>query len=480
MIAKTIRLLDALIAPVLLLDLASCAGIKSAGGSDAAAGRDVAAGGGLDAVSIDLRPRDAVGQVIGTGSLGDAACASHSQQAQRVQLDLYLMLDSSGSMTELTADGQSKWAAVQAALTTFLQNPQSAGLGVGLQYFPLLRPSLPDTCSTNAMCTGGGTCLIERACNSPTNPAACTTNANCPTGIACVPVGVCFDPARNVIVCFPALPGYVCNNDPTDPCVPIAGYCSNRDLCTQADYAMPAVEISALPAAAPALVASLRQKMPDGLTPTGGALSGAIAHAQAWGRANPTHRAAVVLATDGFPTECTPVDIPGVAALASTAAAGTPSVSTFVIGVFAPAEQADARTNLDAIAAAGGTGTAFLIDTSQNVTQGFVTALNAIRTMALTCEYQVPVPPADGGVPDYFAVNVQFTSGAGQTVTIGNVHDRAACSPTKGGWYYDVDPSTGATPQTINICPTACTQLQSDPAGRVDILLGCTTVAIVP
>jgi hypothetical protein len=77
-------------------------------------------------------------------------------------------------------------------------------------------------------------------------------------------------------------------------------------------------------------------------------------------------------------------------------------------------------------------------------------------------------------------VNVQFTSGTGQTVTIGNVHDRAACSPTKGGWYYDVDPSTGATPRTINICPTACAPLQADPAGRVDILLGCTTVVIVP
>ena len=66
------------------------------------------------------------------------------------------------------------------------------------------------------------------------------------------------------------------------------------------------------------------------------------------------------------------------------------------------------------------------------------------------------MPPADGGVPDYFAINVQFTSGTGQTVTIGNVHDRGSCSPTKGGWYYDVDPNTGATPRTINICPAAC------------------------
>jgi hypothetical protein len=480
--AKPNRSLAALIAPVLLLHLLACAGIKTAVSADAAGG-DAAPRGGDAASTADRRApeRDGPGQVIGTGSLGDAACASRSQQAERVQLDLYVMLDSSGSMDEPTANGQTKWTAAQAALTTFVQNPQSAGLGVGLQYFPLLQPNVPDTCETNPVCNGG-TCALERACNSPipANQIACTSNAGCPAGIGCVRLGLCFGPTGDVIICFPALPGYICNNDSTNPCVPLPGYCSNRDLCGPADYATPAVEVSVLPAAAPALVASLGRRVPDGLTPTGGALSGAITHAQAWGRANPTHRVAVVLATDGFPTECTPVDIPGVAALASTAAAGTPPVSTFVIGVFAPSEQAEARTNLDAIASAGGTGTAFLIDTSQNVTQGFVSALNAIRTMGLSCEYQVPVPPADGGVPNYFAVNVQFTSGTGQTVTIGNVHDRAACSPTKGGWYYDVDPSTGATPRTINICPTACAPLQADPAGRVDILLGCTTVVIVP
>jgi Mg-chelatase subunit ChlD len=478
-IAIRIRSLVAFIALAIGLHAASCAGVKSGAGAEkdaAPVGRDAAVS------ATDARgraDRDAVGQVIGTRSLGDAACATKSQQADRVQLDLYLMLDSSGSMAEPTANGQTKWMAAQAALTTFLQSPQSAGLGVGLQYFPLLQPNLPDQCQTDAMCPGG-TCPLERLCNSQTNPTACNTNADCPRGIACVRVGACLDPTGNLTFCFPALPGFSCNNDLGNPCLPLAGYCSNRDLCSQADYAAPAVEIATLPGAAAGMVTSIGRQVPQGLTPTAGALSGAIAHAQVWGRAHPTHRVAVVLATDGFPTECTPSDIPGVAALAAVAAAGMPAISTFVIGVFAPAEQADARTNLDAIAGAGGTGTAFLIDTSQNVTQGFVAALNAIRTMALSCEYQVPVPPADGGVPDYFAVNVQFTSGAGQTVTIGNVPDRGACSASKGGWYYDVDPNTRATPRTINICPTACTQLQADPAGRVDILLGCSTETIVP
>jgi hypothetical protein len=76
-------------------------------------------------------------------------------------------------------------------------------------------------------------------------------------------------------------------------------------------------------------------------------------------------------------------------------------------------------------------------------------------------------------------VNVQFTSGAGQTVTIGNVHDKTACDARQGGWYYDVDPATG-TPQTISICDTSCAQVRGDPAGRVDVLVGCKTEIIIP
>jgi hypothetical protein len=448
-----------------------------------AAPRDGGTGAGKDAATIGIGAGSGDGGpagVIGGASLGDAACAAHSQVAQRLPMDLYMMMDSSGSMTELTANGTTKWDAVRSAMTSFLQDPQSAGLGVGLQYFPLLRAGVPDTCSTDATCNGQGPCNIARACNSPTNAVACNTNADCTGGITCELVGACLDPTGNLITCLPARPGFVCNNNPADPCLPIGGYCANRDICTAASYATPAVEVAPLPGAAAALVASLNAHMPDGLTPTAGALSGAITHAQALARANPTHRVAVVLATDGLPSECTPVDIPGISMIASAAVAGTPSISTFVIGVFSQAEQAEAQMNLNALAAAGGTQSAFVISTNQNVATSFVAALNAIRTTGLTCQYAIPSPPPDGGTLDFLSVNVEFTSGAGQSVTIGNVPNQAACSATQGGWYYDVDPRTGATPHTISICDTTCTQLRADTAGRVDILLGCTTEVIVP
>jgi hypothetical protein len=407
------------------------------------------------------------------------ACASATQKAQQVPLDLYFMIDSSGSMADTTANGQTKWAAVVGAMRAFLEDPQSAGLGVGVQYFPLVNASVPDSCNANGDCgSSGGACAVITTCSQPTSGTVtpCASNADCRGQGTCVRLGAC-GPANAPLACAPPGPGSVCTNGYT--CTALAGYCNGRDKCDVASYATPAVEVAPLPGVAAAIEASLGQHMPDGLTPTSAALSGAISHAQALAAANPTHKVVVVLATDGEPDECTPSDIAGVAAIASAGRAGTPAISTYVIGVFAPAEAADAQTNLSTLAAAGGTGQAFIINTSQNVSQAFVSALNSVRSSGLACQYTVPTPSTDAGHLDYFSVNVEYTSGSNQTVTIGNVKDRASCSPTQGGWYYDVDPSTGARPQTISICDTTCNELQSDPAGRVDILLGCQTVFIV-
>ena len=58
------------------------------------------AGGGHRRVPVDRCRR-----VIGTDALGDAACAVATQKAQKVPLDLYIMLDSSGSMVERPSPG---------------------------------------------------------------------------------------------------------------------------------------------------------------------------------------------------------------------------------------------------------------------------------------------------------------------------------------------------------------------------------------
>jgi hypothetical protein len=456
------------------------AGGKSSGGTGGHFGVITGSGGVFGGLGGELGT-DGPGPVIGGDALGDAACATATQQAHEVPLDLYVMLDSSGSMlTTIATNGTTtKWTAVRAALTSFLQDQKSAGLGVGLQYFPLLQAGVPPDCETDTVCAGYGPCDLIKVCSMASSVMPCETNNDCPRGTGtCGRLGYC---SVSDGLCTPTGTQYLCTaGNAADYCAALPGYCRARDRCDTASYAAPAVEVAPLPGATSALVASLNQHAPDGLTPTAGALSGAIAHAQALARANPTHKVGVLLATDGLPSECDPYDIAGVSAIAAAAQAGNPSVSTYVIGVFAPDEMADAQMNLDAIAAAGGTGKAFVISTNAaNVTTSFVNALNAVRSSGLSCQYQVPAAMQDGGALDYFKVNVQFTSGSGQTVTIGNVKNRAACSAAAGGWYYDVDPNSGAVPQTISICDTSCTQMRADPAGRVDVLLGCMTMIIV-
>jgi hypothetical protein len=328
------------------------------------------------------------------------------------------------------------------------------------------------------MCGAGGTCQ-NKGCSGSNRLEFCQANAECGAGNTCAPLGLCSLTPDFFCLNVGGVCGAGARGTPRgNTCVAPLFSCQT-DICEAATYAMPAVEVATLPGSANALIASLDMHTPAGLTPTSGALSGAIAHAQALAKANPTHQEVVVMATDGFPSECVPLDIPTIAGIAAKGLAGPPSISTFVIGVFAPAEATEAQMNLNAIASAGGTKQAFVINLSQNVTQQFVAALNAIRTAALSCEFKVPTP-APGETLDYYSVNVQYTSGAGQAVTIGNVSSKAACSPTKGGWYYDVDPANGGTPQNISICDTTCTQLRGDAAGRVDVLLGCKTEIIVP
>ncbi len=413
----------------------------------------------------------AISGTVGDASLGDAACATESRSADRVPLDLYLMLDSSSSMTDFVADGvTSKWTAVQKAITSFVNATSSAGLGVGLQYFPLIHDGIPLTCFSNAECKTGGPCLFLKGCSN--DLSLCETSATCQGG-TCDPLGACrSDPNTS---CAPPGPNVYCDPKFTDPCSPV-GLCLTRDVCETAPYAQPAVEVATLPGAAQAVVTSITAHMPDGATPTGPALQGALTHAKALATANPTHRVIVVLATDGLPTECSPLAIGQVAALATTAAQGAPSIATFVIGVFAPQEMATAQSNLDALAAAGNTGKAFIINTNQDVTTGFLGALNAIRTTALTCEYGIPHP--DGGELDYSAVNVRFTNGAGQMSTIGYAGSAGGCTAA-GGWYYDVPLANGARPSKIEICPSTCDSFKADTLGQVNILFGCQTIPIV-
>src|SRR5882724_1210860 len=72
---------------------------------------------------------------VDPGSMGGSpsTCGSDSHEATTVPLSMLVLLDQSGSMT---IDGN-RWTPVTSALKAFVAGTSLAGVGVGLQYFPL-------------------------------------------------------------------------------------------------------------------------------------------------------------------------------------------------------------------------------------------------------------------------------------------------------------------------------------------------------
>ena len=244
--------------------------------------------------------------------------------------------------------------------------------------------------------------------------------------------------------------------------VGIQYFALNGISCTDTDYATPEVEIAPLPGSATALTTSIAAHSPTSGTPTSAALQGAINHASAWATAHAGDVTAVVLATDGDPEECD-TNLTNINAIAAAGWAASPKIATFVIGV------GSSLSALNGIAAAGGTTSAFLVDTNANVNQQFLAAMNAIRNSA-SCTYQIPLPSS--GTVDYTQVNVVFTPNGGQQLTIPNVANKLACPASGDGWYYD----NPANPTAIILCETTCGSVQA--SGVVQITLGCDTVIL--
>jgi hypothetical protein len=238
------------------------------------------------------------------------------------------------------------------------------------------------------------------------------------------------------------------------------------------------------------LLKVINAAMPDdGLTPTGPALTGALQQASTWAKAHTDHQVVAVLATDGIPTikaagqYCAAItdasadtDINAVINVAGSGFRSKPSISTFVIGVASPDDvAAGAPDVLDAIAKAGGTTEAFIVNTQNDVQTEFRNALNKIREAGLSCDLAIPKPGA-GMTLDFGQVNVQFDDGTGPK-TLGNVKSEADCG-NGVRWYYDVDPAAG-TPTRILTCPAACDAFQKTDMGSVKIVLGCETQVVV-
>ncbi|MBX3184139.1 MAG: VWA domain-containing protein [Polyangiaceae bacterium] len=202
-------------------------------------------------------------------------CAADRYDGEPVPLDIFLLLDRSGSMRD-----SGKWSAVTNSVNSFLSSVPGSGVSVGISFFPVpwsTNPNLPAPCDPAVGCGAYG------------------------------------------------------------PCLPIIQAChlgAGDDSCVSVDYTQPRVPLTELPAAAGLIQSAMAAESPDGnTTPVQPALQGAHDYARVVAEQRPDHQVVVVLATDGEPTGCSANSISGAASVAAAANSATPSVKTFVIGI---------------------------------------------------------------------------------------------------------------------------------------------------
>lgn len=241
-----------------------------------------------------------------------------------------------------------------------------------------------------------------------------------------------------------------------------------------AAYDAPKVPLTALTSSAP-FTQAISTTSPKGGTPTLPALKGAIAYAKSVAAQHQGEHAAVVLVTDGepgfqingsFQPGCDNNDIAHVSAEAAAAFKGSPSIPTYVIGV------GPSLSNLNQIASAGGTKSAFMVsvaDPSKTSTV-FQQALDQIRGQIMSCDFALPPPPA-GKQLDVQAVNVAFQAAGGAETILGYSSDCASGQ----GWRYD----NVTAPTRVQLCPATCDAARKDAKAKLTLAFGCRTNGIV-
>lgn len=426
-----------------------------------------------DAGTSNDKPPTSFAQGLAVSDLvdDDATCVALQRQADVSPVAFYLMLDSSGSMEEPTAGISTKWEAIQRAIRIFMSDSRDSALYMGLQYFPLLKPGTQFNCESHNDCgADGGPCYLS-TCLLGDTIALCRSTADCPgAGNDCVPFGLCSnsDPDSG-IACL--LSRGDCGNDADGnslgTCDDFERVCTNSTSCDSAQYQQPAVEIGPIAERLAEVDASLTARPLQGLTPMAPALEGALAQAEQWAQSHPEQKVVVVLATDGLPTECG--DEPeAIAALAAAALEGEHAIQTLVIGVFQP-EDTLSQENAQAIALAGGSGEALLIETSEDVSAKFAEALSQIGKGEVACQIDLEQGSAE---IDFSRARVALSNGVESTQPLTFVSSSADCSDSPQSWYYE-RPSPQSAPTSVHLCPEDCNSLQTSTDLGFTIALGC-------
>jgi len=100
-----------------------------------------------------------------SGGAGGDACAAESYTGERIPIDMFIMMDKSGSMSGQNGQngGRNVWIPITGAIKQFVQSTASDGIGIGLGYFPIQASSCPSNNPQVCDCT-----TIDDNCSSCT------------------------------------------------------------------------------------------------------------------------------------------------------------------------------------------------------------------------------------------------------------------------------------------------------------------------
>lgn len=330
-------------------------------------------------------------------------------------VDMFIMYDQSGSMTDSTPAG-TKWNAIKAALTGFVNSPASAGIGVGIQYFP----STPPACTVQS-----STCF-------------------CIPFLGCVPLG-----------------GGSCNaSDYATPDVPIEPLPA---VAPKIIASVGAHSPGGGTPTTPALTGALQY-----------ARAWAAAHTD-----RKTVVVLATDGDPSFCSGNTVQDVANVAQAGFTATPSVETfvvgVGSSLTSLNAIAAQGGSGQAL-IVDATSGDPTQQFLDAMNKIRETITKTTTHTETHTEThsapvpCEWLIP-PSPDGQTFDKTKVNVEFASGAAAAQRIGAIASEADCANVANGWHYD-DP---AKPTKVLVCPQTCTMIQGTAEAQVNVVFGCAT-----
>jgi hypothetical protein len=171
--------------------------VSGGAGTSSTAGQPAAGGGDDDRDDLDVGGGAVV--VNAGGGPGFMECAGQAQQAQPIGLDMYVVLDRSGSMEEDEIDDDmnpgdcplsltglpgnpSKWCLATHALAKYFASPAAANNRAGLQYFPLEGEDGDDAVCTGGMITQAQVPLSVLPIAAPTDALIQSLDATVPRG----------------------------------------------------------------------------------------------------------------------------------------------------------------------------------------------------------------------------------------------------------------------------------------------------------